>query len=109
MIGYVKQGDTVGTVYSDLQAREGRTGREAVSRPAVQCYPNPVQQTLYLTNLSPAQVAEVRVINQTGQVVQAKAVRGPEAQLTMHSLDPGMYVVRIREDERLLRKKVIKR
>lgn len=109
MIGYVKQGDTVGTVYSDLQAREGRTGREAISRPAIQCYPNPVQQTLYLKNLSPAQTAELRLYNQMGQLVSQRRRKGGNAHLSLEGLKPGLYILRIKDGQKLIQRKVLKR
>lgn len=109
LIGYVKQGDTTGTVYADLEAREGSTGREAVSKPEVHLYPNPVQQTLHLENLSLNQPAEVRIYNQMGQVVRRSTVRSPTAQLDMSPFNPGIYLIKLQGNDQVIRQKVIKR
>lgn len=109
MTGYVKAGDTVGTVYSDLEAREGRTGRTEHNAPRLHLYPNPVHHSLTIANLSAAQPAKLRLFNQMGQVVQTQTTRGTQTQLNVDELEPGLYILKIEDGEQVRQRKVLKR
>lgn len=66
LMAYVKSGDTVGTIYSDQHFKQMATGIAKQKKSTIQAYPNPVRQTLHITNLAPAQPAELRLFKQMG-------------------------------------------
>ena len=110
LTGYVKGNETVGKVLSDKRMRERAYSSVSIpSEDAVKAYPNPVQQTLYLENLSPAQTAELRLYNQMGQLVSQRRRKGGKAHLSLEGLEPGLYILRIKDGQNLIQRKVLKR
>ena len=110
MTGYVKGDDTFGTFYANLEDRERMLKRSAPSGISnIRLYPNPVQHTLHITNLSPAQTAEIRLYNQMGQLVSRHRQKGEKAHLTLEGLEPGLYILRIKDGQKLIQRKVLKR
>lgn len=110
LIGYMKGDSTVGKVLSDQRIRErddvGVSG--ALESPTI-VYPNPVQRTLHLENLSPAHAAEIRLYNQMGQRVRQYQQAGAKARINTAGLEPGLYILKIQDGSDFIQRKVLKR
>ena len=61
----------------------------------ISLYPNPVENTLYLNNLS--DVKNVSIHSITGKMIQRMSVTRPDIQVDTKSLTPGMYFIRIEQ------------
>ena len=68
-------------------------GVAEVNAPLWQAYPNPVSSMLYLRELPRASL--VQLINLNGTVLKSNLVSGDRLELDVHSLVPGIYIVKI--------------
>lgn len=74
---------------------------------ALKMYPNPVQNTLYISNT--AAITGVQVYNMLGQVVLNKATNGTDVSVDMSALSSGNYMVKVQTAEGVKTSKVIKK
>lgn len=70
-------------------------------------YPNPANDVIHLTNITAAQVLELRLYDNMGRL--CKATKERETSLDISNLSDGMYYLSIRTSEALQTKKVVKK
>ncbi|MGB0177029.1 MAG: T9SS type A sorting domain-containing protein [Owenweeksia sp.] len=80
---------------------------QKVNKPKMKLYPNPVSNTLFITNNSRANM--VKVFDIVGNEVRMKPI-GPSARIDFTDLPAGIYLVELRNGEsRIALEKIIKR
>lgn len=73
----------------------------------IQIYPNPASEKIIIRNLGHT-LNEVCILNQAGHVVLRKEISNTAATIQIDELPAGMYVLMIKEEETMIRKKFIK-
>lgn len=75
-------------------------GTDNILNSSVQVYPNPVNDELYISDLS--NIQSISILNVAGQVVKSY---GSESPMDISALDPGVYVLQTNNG---LKRKIIK-
>lgn len=91
--------------YTTLQVSERPLPMEEV---LVQVYPNPTNNTVCVVLPNEAEDTEMELLNMKGQVVATKTFSGKSSWIEMGDLPKGMYVLRIRNAEVCLTRKVLR-
>ena len=90
--------------YSTLSVPEMPIRQEA----SVEIYPNPTNNTVCVVLPNEAEATEMELVNMSGQVVAAKTFSGKSSWIEMGDLPKGMYMLRIRNAEICLTRKVLR-
>jgi hypothetical protein len=73
------------------------------------CYPNPVNDVLTLINPPGNENTEVWITNSKGQVTEYKRIKsGSEKHISFYEKNPGLYVIKTRQNDSFQIKKIIK-
>ena len=91
--------------YTTLQVPERPMPKEEA---AVEVYPNPTNNTVCVLLPNEAEATEMELINMSGQVVATKTFSGKGSWMEMGDLPKGMYMLRIRNAEVCLTRKVLR-
>ena len=91
--------------YTTLQVPERPMPKEEA---AVEVYPNPTNNTVCVLLPNEAEATEMDLINMSGQVVATKTFSGKGGWMEMGDLPNGMYMLRIRNAEVCLTRKVLR-
>ena len=91
--------------YSTLQVPERPMQKEEAE---VEVYPNPTNNTVCVLLPNEAEATEMELINMNGQVVATKTFSGKGSWMEMGDLPKGMYMLRIRNAEVCLTRKVLR-
>ena len=75
---------------------------------SAEIYPNPTNNTVCVVLPNEAEATEMVLINMSGQVVAAKTFSGKSSWIEMGDLPKGMYMLRIRNAEICLTRKVLR-
>jgi hypothetical protein len=106
LMGYVKNGDTVGTIYPDSLLLVGTDLQKAYPNSNVFVYPNPADKVVYyqfkeLNNTTEKILIEIR--NLQGQVlIQQEGMKTETIALDVESLARGIYFYTIKNSEMLI-------
>ena len=91
--------------YTILQVPERPMPKEEA---VVEVYPNPTNNTVCVVLPNEAEATEMELINMSGQVVATKTFSGKGSWMEMGDLPKGMYMLRIRNAEVCLTRKVLR-
>ena len=91
--------------YTTLQVPERPMPQEEA---VVEVYPNPTNNTVCVVLPNEAEATEMELINMSGQVVATKTFGGKGGWMEMGDLPKGMYMLRIRNAEVCLTRKVLR-
>jgi len=86
LIGYVRNGDTVGTVYPDDYILAGSAG--GLESGSLHVFPNPTSGELNIAGLNSGVEGLITITDIFGRKVMSSAVR---PKISVSSLDPGVY------------------
>ena len=75
---------------------------------SAEIYPNPTNNTVCVVLPNEAEATEMELINMNGQVVANKTFSGKSSWLEMADLPKGMYMLKIRNAEVCLTRKVLR-
>lgn len=104
LVGYVKNGDTTGTVYSDSYLLS--IGKNSKVNNSFNAYPNPVSNILTIENIKPSSIVSIYNINQ--QLVNSIDSKNSTLRLDMKGLKKGMYIIVIKNESGIKWKKIVK-
>ena len=90
--------------YSTISVPEMPIQQEALA----EIYPNPTNNTVCVVLPNEAEATEMELVNMSGQVVAAKTFSGKSSWIEMGDLPKGMYMLRIRNVEICLTRKVLR-
>ncbi len=96
LIGYVKNGDTIGTVYPDsllLEQVTAKTGKNLV-----RIYPNPVNNEFIIELGRLSGNTSISIYDAEGQQLITKQIGSPRSIINVSSLPAGVYFVRLTND-----------
>ena len=108
LIGYVKNGDTVGTVYPDYVILESIKENENGSICAV--FPNPANDKVIISfKETPKDRVIVEIFSSDGRMVLKKIFENPieKMETDVHELGKGMYYIKIHSNRNDIVKKLI--
>ena len=74
----------------------------------MEVYPNPTRNLIQVVLPNEAEATEMELINISGQVVATKTFSGKGGWMEMGDLPKGMYMLRIRNAEVCLTRKVLR-
>ena len=78
---------------------------DAAALTAINLYPNPVADVLYV---SAPTASEVALLDMSGKVIAVRSLNGQEVSFDMSSLAGGVYMVRITNADQVTIQKVVK-
>ena len=108
LIGYVKNGDTIGTVYPDDVILESI--KENDKRCQCTVYPNPAKDKVFISfeNFSKDQVI-IELYSPEGSMIFKKSEKAPckKMEIDVAGLGEGMYYIKIHSNENIFVKKLI--
>jgi endoglucanase len=71
------------------------------------CYPIPARDILYINGVNEYPVA-VEIVNSNGQLVSSKIIQNASENLNLGQISSGMYILKIKEKQNVIFKKLIK-
>lgn len=81
---------------------------ESIAAAAVRLYPNPASDLLYIE--SDMEIKQVTVFNAIGKIVmQHSSVNNPRLQLNVGSLTPGLYMIKVDNEDQSSMNKLLKK
>ncbi|MCA6361531.1 MAG: T9SS type A sorting domain-containing protein [Bacteroidetes bacterium] len=95
LMGYVKNGDTVGTVYPDTYFNLSTPENQLL---AVRSFPNPANESLRIELEQPSGTARIELLNLQGEVVEQFATTNTTHTLSTASIPSGTYLLRVSND-----------
>jgi hypothetical protein len=105
LIGYVKNGDTTGIVYSDDFLLEKVPEKEAGK---FNIFPNPVTDNLFIEGTSFSRNTILSLMNAEGQELIQKQIMNQKTQVDLGFLPAGVYFLRIKNEKTVQIIKIIK-
>jgi hypothetical protein len=106
LIGYVKNGDTIGTVYPDNFLLQGIAG--TTKNDLIHIFPNPSKDklTVEIPELSGNNQLSISTIE--GQLLILRQIKGIRTTIDISNLPAGVYFVRLNNDKTVEVKRIIK-
>jgi hypothetical protein len=92
LMGYVKNGDTVGTVYPNTYFNLSTPENQLLS---VRCFPNPANELLRIEFAEASGSAQIELINLQGELVQRISTTQAATTISTSELAAGMYLLRV--------------
>ena len=104
LIGFVKDGDTTGIIYSDSYLL---SAQEFSKTPSLKIYPNPAKDFIHIEGIPKETKVELR--DAYGRLIQSKVVTGETQNLifTIKSLPSGLYFIALMQNNTVKVSKII--
>ena len=107
LVGYIRDGDTVGTVYTDEYLFVGT--KDELSPGSILIFPNPARESLVISLTEPRFLpAQARIWDLYGRVVLTESLSATETTIQLPDIPTGLYYVEVvsPKGKILLREKV---
>jgi hypothetical protein len=92
LMGYIKNGDTTGTVYPDTYFNLSTPENQLLS---VRCFPNPANESLRIELAETSGAAQLELINLQGEILQRVSITQLATTISTSELAAGMYLLRV--------------
>ncbi|MCU0435574.1 MAG: T9SS type A sorting domain-containing protein [Bacteroidia bacterium] len=92
LMGYVKNGDTVGLIYPDTYFNLSTPENQLLS---VRCFPNPANELLRIELAQTTGSAQLELLNLQGELVQGISTTQAVTAVSTSELAAGMYLLRV--------------
>ncbi|GHN02112.1 hypothetical protein WSM22_36010 [Cytophagales bacterium WSM2-2] len=75
----------------------------------IQIFPNPVTNSLYINFPGSESVKNVSIFSMTGQIVHESEISNENAFVDMNGLNPGLYLLRVKDSSKVVVRKIYKK